>query len=288
MPSIPPGLHNLPDPEYFALDLPSSSGTKTLLHGTNAHLAAERETPREENEAFTIGAMVHALLLAPETVADAFIRIGRIDRRTTAGKAEWADALERAALTGARIISDDQTAQAEAMTAAVRANSSASRLIDALTHREVTVIGEIGGRPAKAKIDGIISSFDSSGAADPCVIVDLKTTLSAAPGEFASSAAKFGYWHQAAWYRRLTEQHLGIVDDFVVIAVEKTPPHLCAVYRMSALAIHQADERIDALAARWWAVQGGDRTGYQTTISQLDPPAWWTRQQTAENGGGNA
>jgi len=273
------GLHALPDPTYFALDLPSASGTKPLIHGTNAHLAHERASPRVETEAFAIGAMVHALLLAPETVATGFIPLGRVDRRTTAGKAEWADAQERAAATGARIITEEQAAQAQAMADAVRANPAAARLIDSLTHRETTVIGEIIDRPAKAKVDGIIQLDDAA------IIVDLKTTQSAAPGDFASSAAKFGYFHQAAWYRRLVEQAIGVVDDFLIIATEKAPPHLCAVYRLSALAIQQADERIDALAERWWSVHDGDRTGYPQTIQQLDPPMWWVRNT---NDGGNA
>ena len=37
------GLHRLPDREYFALPLPSSSETKVLLEGTPAHLAHQRE-----------------------------------------------------------------------------------------------------------------------------------------------------------------------------------------------------------------------------------------------------
>jgi hypothetical protein len=265
----PAGLHRLPDAEYFAIDLPSSSGTKTLLNGTNAHLAAERETPREENEAFTLGAYLHALLLDPESIATNFIALGDIDRRTKEGKAEWESAQRRAGLSGARIITRPLIDQARAMAQAVRENPAAAQLLNTLSEREVTIIGEIGGRPAKAKVDGIIR------LAGACIVLDVKTTESASPSDFAASAAKFAYFHQAAFYRRLVEQHIGVMDDFIIIAVEKKPPYLTAVYRIPSIAIETADARIDGLVRRWWDVAEGDRTGYEPSIQELEPPRWW-------------
>jgi len=265
----PAGLHRLPDAEYFAIDLPSSSGTKTLLNGTNAHLAAERETPREENEAFTLGAYLHALLLDPESIATNFIALGDIDRRTKEGKIEWESAQRRAGLSGARIITRTLVAQANAMAQAVRENSTAASLLNTLSDREVTIIGDIGGRPAKAKVDGIVR------LAGACIVLDIKTTESAAARDFAGSAAKFAYFHQAAFYRRLVEQQIGVMDDFVIIAVEKKAPYLTAVYRLPFHAIETADRRIDELVERWWQVAEGDRTGYPLTIQELEPPRWW-------------
>jgi exodeoxyribonuclease VIII len=265
----PAGLHRLPDAEYFAIDLPSSSGTKTLLNGTNAHLAAERETPREENEAFTLGAYLHALLLDPESIATNFIALGDIDRRTKEGKAEWESAQRRAGLSGARIITRPLIDQARAMAQAVRENPAAAQLLNTLSEREVTIIGEIGGRHAKAKVDGIIR------LAGACIVLDVKTTESASPSDFAASAAKFAYFHQAAFYRRLVEQHIGVMDDFIIIAVEKKPPYLTAVYRIPSIAIETADARIDGLVRRWWDVAEGDRTGYEPSIQELEPPRWW-------------
>ena len=266
----PSGIHRLPDAEYFAIDLPSSSSTKTLLAGTNAHLAYERDTPREENDAFAIGAYTHALLLDPKSIEANFIRVSDIDRRTKEGKAAWADVQRRAGLTGARIVTDEQVALATAMADSVMANPSASSLLRTATEREITIIGEIGGRPAKAKVDAVIRIGNA------CVVLDVKTTESASARDFASSAAKFGYFHQAAFYRRLVEQtDLGRMDDFIVIAVEKKPPHLCAVYRIPTTAIDISDARIDALVERWWQVAEGDRTGYPTNITELEPPRWW-------------
>lgn len=270
---IAEGIHEIPDAKYFEIDLPSSSSTKTLLNGTNAHLAHERIVPREETDAFTLGAYVHALLLAPDTVDAAFIKLGDIDRRTKDGKAEYESAQKRAALSGARIISRDLVAQGDAMAAGVRSNSSAAILLDTLTYREVTLIGKIGERLAKCKVDGVLQTSSS------CVCVDIKTTDSASPRDFASSAAKFGYFHQAAFYRRLVEQRIDVLHNFLVIAVEKRAPYLCAVYCIPPYAIDAADKRIDELVDRWWDVHDGDRTGYSPLIEDLAPPMWWLGQE---------
>ena len=275
----PAGLHRLPDSQYFAIDLPSSSGTKTLLNGTNVHLAAERETPRVETDAFTLGAYLHALLLDPESISTNFITIGeRIDRRTREGKAEWESVLRRAGISDARtvaqapvrrIVTRPLIAQATAMAQAVRENPAAAQLLNTLSEREITIIGEIGSRPAKAKIDGIVR------LAGACIVLDVKTTESASPSDFAASAARFAYFHQAAFYRRLVEQHIGVMDDFIIIAVEKKAPYLTAVYRLPFHAIETADRRIDELVERWWDVAEGDRTGYEPSIQELEPPRWW-------------
>lgn len=265
----PAGLMKLADIAYFDIDLPSSSTTKTLINGTNAHLAHEREQTREENDAFTLGAYLHALLLDADAIEMNFIKLGKIDRRTTAGKDLWAAAQRRAELSGARIITADLVEQGEAMAASVRDHVNASTLLASLAHREITIIGEIAGRPAKAKIDGIATTRHS------CLIVDIKTTESAALKDFAASAAKFGYFHQAAFYRRLAEQQVSVVDDFLIIAVEKKAPYLTVIYRIPSVAMDVADQKIDALVERWWQVNDGDRTGYPSSIQDLEPPRWW-------------
>lgn len=269
IPHPPAGLMKLPDNAYFDIDLPSSSTTKGLINGTNAHLAHEREQTREENDAFTLGAYLHALLLDPTSIENDFIKLGKIDRRTTAGKDLWAAAQRRAELSGARIITADLVEQGEAMAASVRDHVNAFTLLASLAHREITIIGEIAGRPAKAKVDGIATKRHS------CLIVDIKTTESAAPKDFAASAAKFGYFHQAAFYRRLAEQQVSVVDEFLIIAVEKKAPYLTVIYGIPPVAMDIADQKIDALVERWWQVNEGDRTGYPSSIQDLEPPRWW-------------
>lgn len=268
------GIHNLSDRDYFAIPLPSSSATKTLLTGTNAHLAHEIENPQEDTEAFALGAYLHALVLRPQSIEDDFIVAPKLDRRTKEGKAEYESIQRRAELSGARIVTTDMVAQAVQMAASIKAHKSASFLFSHAGWREATVVGTIAGNLAKAKIDGVFT-VENGPDSEATIIVDVKTAASASPREFSKAAAQFGYFHQAAFYSRLAAQHFGAIDGFVFVVVEKTPPYLCAVYRVPEAALIQADSRIDALVARWWAVNQGDRTGYPSQIIDLEPPSWW-------------
>jgi len=276
VPIPPAGIHRLSDEQYFALDLPSNSTTKTLLFGPNARLAHERENPREETDDFAIGAYVHALCLDPASVATNFVVNPKVDRRTKDGKAEWERVSRQAALSGARLITDEQVAKATAIAESVLAHPSASRLLASRSGAETTVIGSIGGRPAKCKIDAY-TILETPAPSHGHILIDLKTTKSAEPRAFAKDAATFGYYHQFAFYRRLLEQQpsMGAQMDAVIIAVEKEPPYLCAVYRVPSLAIEIADRKIDGLVERWWRVKEGDRTGYPQDIVELEPPRWW-------------
>jgi exodeoxyribonuclease VIII len=273
--AIPPaGIHRLTDRQYFALDLPSSSTTKVLLGAPNAKLAYERDNPREDTDDLTVGAYVHALCLDPDSVDDNFLMVGEINRRTKEGKAEWDAVQSRAERTGARVLTADLREKGELMAHSVLNHPSATAILRAANEREVTVIGDIGGLPAKAKIDAIASVLNGDGSVDT-VVIDIKTTQSADPRTFAADAAKFGYFHQAAWYTRLLRQHRTCCEEFVIIAVEKNPPYLVAVFRIPSVAVSVADHKIDAVAERWWAVQAGDRTGYPQDIVELEPPKWW-------------
>jgi hypothetical protein len=268
------GLHQLPDREYFAIDLPSASGTKALLTGTNAHLAWERDHPQEDTDAFAVGALTHALLLAPDTVEQAFIQAGKIDRRTKDGKEQYAQMQTRAERTGARIVTDDQVALAVGMADSVRAHK-AFRLLDGFAkHREISVIGEVAGLPAKAKLDMADEAFT--------IITDIKTAASASRSEFARAAAMFGYAHQAAWYREILRSLDMRPVDICFVVVEKNAPHLVATYRLATEAIDAAAARLPDLVRRWYAVRDGDRTGYPDTIQDLDLPKWAYERTTNE------
>jgi hypothetical protein len=257
---------DIADAEYFGIDLPSSTATKTLIGKTNLHLAYERENPRSDTDAFTLGALVHALVLKPALVETAFIKAGRIDRRTTAGKAEYEALTKRAQLTGARIIGEDIAAQGYDMADAVMNHSTWSRLDGNCQLYETVAIGEIGGRLAKAKID--------AASTDLSLVYDLKTCADASPNEFSRAAAVFGYAHQAAFYRRVLASLGKTMQDFVFVCVEKDKPHAVALYRLNDGAIDSADALIDALVARWWAVKEGNRDGYGTDINDIDLPTW--------------
>jgi len=268
------GLHRMTDRAYFAIDLPSSSQTKVLATGTNAHLGWQREHPEDETDALTVGAYLHALLLQPQSIKFDFVVVPKVDRRTTAGKAEWAAAQAEADKRKARLINDQQVGLAEAMAGAAIKHKGVSSILRACEQREIVAIGEIAGKPAKCKIDGLLPA--KNGGNSVC-IVDVKTTVSASARDFSRSVISYGYAHQAAFYSRVLGSLGLFVEDVVFIAIEKERPHCVAVFRLPDVAMGIADHRIDALVERWWQVKAGDRTGYPEEIQELALPSWWLR-----------
>lgn len=268
------GLHRMGDARYFALDCPSSSGTKGLINGTNAHLAWERDHPEDETDAMLIGSYLHARLLQPAEIAKQFVVCPKVDRRTKEGKAQWAEMEAVAYAKGAALISEANADLAESMAVAAMSHRGVAQVLSSCVEREIVAIGEIGGRPAKCKIDGILQSKNSR---NEVCIIDVKTTVSAANREFGRSVVSYGYAHQAAFYARVLGSLGLIVEDFIFIAIEKERPHCVAVYRLPDVAVSVADHHIDRLVERWWKVKAGDKTGYPEEIQELVLPGWWLR-----------
>jgi hypothetical protein len=68
---------------------------------------------------------------------------------------------------------------------------------------------------------------------DVGMFVDLKTTEDASPEGFGRSANKYRYHVQGGWYPHVVHsayQQTGIVESFVFVAVEKSPPYAIGVY----------------------------------------------------------
>lgn len=105
--------------------------------------------------------------------------------------------------------------------------------------------------------------------------VDLKTTLSAEPDEFARSIAKWQYHCQAAWY--IDGLIANGIDDprFLFVAVEKTPPYLVSVLELDYEAIEQGRrlnrEAIDTYAR---CVKTETWPAYPDGITLINLPAW--------------
>jgi hypothetical protein len=77
------------------------------------------------------------------------------------------------------------------------------------------------------------------------VIVDLKSTRDASPRGFPKEAAKYLYRISAAYYLQVVSRVVGrYLSDFYLVACEKEPPYLAAVYKVDPRSLSQADEEI--------------------------------------------
>lgn len=231
------------------------------LHYWARYLDPNRIKP-EPTAAMLLGSAFHTMVLEPHLFDEQYAAApAEINRRTKAGKEEWA-AFEAAA-EGKTVLAVEQLVQLNAMAESVRNHPAAKLLLGMDGKAEQTYMWSDSqyGVECKCRPDWHAGS----------VVVDLKTTANASPDMFARSVSSFRYHVQAAWYLRGTPE----AEQFLFIACEKEPPYAVAVYAASAEMVaagqRAADRNLQILAecraANQWP-------SYSTTIQPLDLPRW--------------
>lgn len=263
-------VESLPAQAYHSDDAVGSSLIRKLQTSTPMHALAMLATPMA-SPAMALGTALHAAMLEPENdLAQAVVQPD-IDKRTKLGKEEHATFV--AQNEGRCIITPDQAQQLDGMVIACLKDWRIKHALSACKKREVSVFGEIGGFPAKARLD----AWNSHG-----MVLDIKTTRDLAC-DFEKSIANFGYGLQAAWYREVlrsvfrTEGRL-MPDDFsfVFLVVETVAPFGTAVYRMSDEVMDCYSDRLVELQKLWWKCKADNKyPGWpQNDVVDIGLPAW--------------
>jgi len=247
-------IKTIPAEEYFAIDAVSCSLLKRMDCPAKAHIS------KPPSAAMDLGTVVHALVLEPD--ADLIAVAPEINRRTKAGKEEWAEFQK--ANSGKLILDQATFEQACCMRDSVLAHAAASGLLrDGKPEQSVFWNDEHTAEPCKARIDWLRNDN---------VIVDLKTARCAAPGAFAKACADLKYHWQDAFYTDAVE-----APAFFFVVVESEEPYLTEVYQLTddarelgracyrqALDEYHACKMFDS----WPGYNGEDK------ITMLDLPAW--------------
>jgi hypothetical protein len=268
-----PGLY--PDvsfKEYLSWDAVSSHDLMSIRRSPAHYIASKASNT--QTDAMRFGTAAHAWILQPAEAPDLILVAPKVDRRTKAGKAAWAEFMADA---GDRtIVNEDEADTLAKMAGAVNASPAARSVLEQAGVREASALWRHSecwgrGRPDALSTEGLI--------------VDLKTAQDASPDSFARTCANFNYHLQAAYY--LDGLHAaGVTPEvtaFVFVVVEKTPPFGVAVYTLSDEAIELGREQYqsalstyeDALSTQIW---GGYTAAYQ--IETLDLPRWAFRKDS--------
>ena len=264
-------VENLPAQAYHSDDAVGSSLIRKLQTTTPMHALEMLNTPMA-SAAMSLGTALHAAILEPENDLAQAVVSPEIDKRSKAGKEEHA--AFAAANEGRCIITADQAQQLDGMIAACDRDWRIKHMLSACKKREVSVFGEIGGFPAKARLD----AWSGHG-----VVCDLKTTRDLANSDFEKSIASFGYGLQAAWYRAVLRSAMSATgrmmpDDFsfVFLVVETSAPFGTGVFRMSDEVMDCYSDRLVELQKQWWeCVLKNEYKGWpQTDVVDISLPAW--------------
>lgn len=230
-----------------------------------------KDHPEAPTPALLFGQVFHKLALEPDTFLDEYVVAKDIDRRTKAGKAEWAELLA----LGKTIVPLEMYDLAAEMCEALQAVPLVAKLLNG--QREVPFFwsDDLTGEECKCRVDCLNTNFSQP------IVADLKSTEDASTDSFIRSAINYGYDFQAAMYSEGVERNILQKPLFVFIAAEKKPPY--------AVNILQADELLLTRGHRLFreyidiyhdCKQTGNWYGYlgkNNQINYLTLPAWLAR-----------
>lgn len=219
--------------DYQELKALNYSGAKMLLRSP-AHYQTWLAQPKEDTPALKTGRLVHLAALQPRVYDEVVRIIPDCDRRTKEGKEVYA-AFEASLRPGDESVKrDDAEVILRIAEAAQVAIEHIGQGMD-LRIVEQTYVGKHAGVDIKGRPDMVLGK---EGVAE--VVVDVKTCQDAGKA-FARDVVNFRYHLQAAWYLTLTG-----CSRFVIVAVEKEPPHAWAMYELDAESLAEGRRLMEA------------------------------------------
>ncbi len=286
-------IRDLPFESYKLLKAANSSGLKTLLERSPAHVHGSEP---KSSPSLAMGTPVHSAVLEPKTLATDYVVAPNVSRNTNAGKAElvaWMCEVvgveppisnqkaegrrldEQIALLqpilddkGLTLITAQQHEQAQVIAKAVHAHPVAGPLLWDV-EAEVTLLANDPrtGQLVKVRADALKTSND--------LILDLKTAENASFNAFARAAGRYQYHLQAALYRWVYSWVIGRTPGFIHIVVETAPPYGVMVYDLDGEAILHGEARARTALNRWAECErSGHWPSYTPEIVSLSLPKW--------------
>jgi len=251
--------------EYRAIDALNWSSLKFYAKSP-AHYRENVDNPQEQTAAMLLGSAVHCLCLEPVLFDQQYAVAPDVDRRTKAGKEQWA--LFEDEHQGKNILTFEQSTLARGMAASVL-DGKAGKLIGLCSERELTLTWEdqFTGLQCKSRLDAVDLV---NGLA-----VDIKTTEDASQQSFSRTVYNYLYHGQAAFYLEALRQNGFMINRFIFLAVEKKPPFAKALYLCSDELL--ASGRIlyqECLSKHAECLAVNEWPGYPETIHTIDLPVW--------------
>jgi hypothetical protein len=272
---------------YRAIPAINKSGLDYFSQSPAHYFANCLSTQRVEKEptaAMKLGHAIHTICLEPADFEKRYIceptdppkrpSVTQINAKKPSSETLetirfWAEFTEKAA--GRRVLTAGEWEKCHRIRDAFRKHPIAQEFLSEGDF-EVTLVwtDELEGVKCKARVDWLACGL----------ILDLKSTISAAPDEFGKQATKLNYPCQSAFYldgyRTLTGEDL----DFIFTALEKEEPFASAWYHATEDVVsygRQINRR--HMKAYAQCLKSGVWPAYPEEIMDLKLPAWAFKQE---------
>jgi hypothetical protein len=183
------------------------------------------------------------------------VAVPKIDRRTKAGKEEWAELLA----SGKEFVTESDMDTIRAMDAVIMAHPTANALLK--TGRHEVAFRWLEGttnEPCKCRADCLTEYKGNK------YIVDYKTTTSCEDGAFERACRSYGYKLQAAMYTDGVFNQTFEEYGFAFVAQEKKPPYAVRVYFCDPGFIEEGLELFKSLIGTYHECRlSGEWPGYE-------------------------
>lgn len=235
----------------------------------------------DETPARAFGSAVHLAILEPANFASEVLCVPKVDKRTKAGKKEWADFQAKA--DGRIILQPDEHDRVKHVARSIVEHPTARQLFASKGANEVSIVWtdpETGVR-CKARVDRITELNGTP------VVMDLKTTRDVTPRKFQGSLVDYGYDIQAGFSLAGLDVLRPIANGsapqrvFVILAVESDGPFDVGVFHLNEEAVLHAQQRIRRMLKQYaqckasgvWPGKVGDG------VELLDLPEWQYKRE---------
>lgn len=204
------------------------------FHSAPAYYKHRSTKEFKPSRSMELGTLVHSLVL--ENRRD-FAVAPACDRRTSAGKAEWAAFCD--ANLNKTVVTEEEGSLIEG------ASSAAKALLQKVVTKdiELSMYWDRSGVQCKGRVD-LVGKLNG----EP-VLVDLKTVTRISG--FDRSFYEFRYDVQAEWYRHGFSKLTGIPANFVFLVVDMEAPHLCQFVFPSSEVLQHAYQVVEDDLAQW-------------------------------------
>jgi len=189
----------------------------------------------DPTDAQKLGTAAHMAFLEPDKFDQTYVILpSDHDGRTTEGKARKAEIEE----SGKMYLKNSDARCCEEIRRVVGQESELHDSLQCQGQNELSVLwNHPSGEPCKARVDRVVPELG--------LAIDIKTTQSAKPEAFRKAIRKWQYDVQAGHYLDGLQANNLPIEQFWLVAVEKSPPHCITIFKFDVDALAYGRQRRD-------------------------------------------